>query len=229
MIGFGEQRNLEITSLSDERLMLIDTMKAGFYDNVLGFKSEDDRIQKFVKDIRKAREIGVAPFYKLVIDPSLEGDNVVYKKGLKPAVGHSYNWWVEAAKDMTPVEDRKWQICTEHQYMALLAFLINRAVETAWDIKVAIEAVVLDSRKLGHYRNSNRAKGAFELTGSREIFGIFDLGNTCKILSCSNGDGFWVAGGNYNFYSFEYPLADLLHRKCVVIDYDSSVAELVLA
>ena len=231
MIGFGEfgrKRKLEITSLSDERLVLVNPMKAGFYDNVLNFESENDQIQKFVKDVCEVQEVGVAHFRKPVMDPSLEGEKIVYVKGRKPAVGHSYNWWVKATKVMPAVEGRSWTMETEYERYAFMVFLINRAVETGWNIKKAIEAVVLNSKELGHYRNSKGAKGDFELTGSREIFGFYDLGNTCKMVSCTKGEGFWVAGGNYNSSSNGRPLADLNHRDNVDTDYNFSVVELVL-
>lgn len=231
MIGFGNfgaKRNLEIKSLSDERLMMVNPMEAGFYDKVLNFESENNDIQKFVEAVREVQEVGVAPFYKPAMDPSLEGDKVVYAKGKKPAVGHSYNWWVKAVNAMPAVENRKWEICSEYQRYVFLNFLINRAVENGWYVKKAIEAVVLNSKELGHYRNSEGAKGYFEPTGSREIFGFYDLVNTCKMVSCTYGEGFWIAGGNCNSNSDIYPLADLGHCNYVDNNYDFIVAELVL-
>ena len=214
MIGFGNfgrKRNLEIESLSDERLVMVDTTQAGFYDNVRNYTSENDDIQEFVKAVREVKDVGTEPFYRPVMDPSLEGYKVVYKKGCKPVVGYSFDWWEKAIKDMPAVEGRKWQIGTEYQYYAFLVFLINQLVETGWHIKAAVEAVVLDSKDLGHYRNPIREKANYEPVGSRKICGIYDLANTYKILACTNGDGFWRGGGTYLDDSDCVPLADINH------------------
>ena len=233
MIGFCEfevKRNLEIESLSDERLVMVDPTKAGFYDNVLNYISENDDIQAFVEAVREVQKAGVEAFYRPVMDPSLEDDKVMYEKGKKPAVGHSYNWWVKATKVMPAIEGRNWTMGTEYQYYAFLVQLINSLVEDGWSMDKAVNSVVLDSKELGHYRNSLNALNDFETTGSREVCGFFDLANTCKLLSCTNEEvgGFWVAGGGYHGGSDFCPLADLFHDFNVAIDYFDSVAWLVL-
>ena len=232
MIGFGNfgaKRNLEIKSLSDERLVMVNPMEAGFYDNVLNFKFENDDIQNFITAIHEVKEV-VEPFYRPVMDPSLEGDKVVYAKGKKPAVGHSYNWWVKAVNAMPAVEGKKWQIGTQYQYYAFLVQLINSLVEDGWSLEKAMKTAVLDSKELGHYWNSLNALNDFETTGNREVCGFFDLSNTCKFLSCTNEEvgGFWVAGGNYCNFSDNFPLADLCHDCNVDFDSSISVAWLVL-
>lgn len=232
MIGFGEfgrKRNLEITSLSDERLVMVNPMEAGFYDNVLNFKSENDDIQKFVEAVCEVQEVGVEPFYRPVMDPSLEGEKIVYVKGRKPAVGHSYNWWVKAVNAMPAVEGKKWQIGTQYQYYAFLVQLNNSLVEDGWSLEKSIKTVVLNSKELGHYWNSLNVLND-ETTGNKEVCGFFDLTNTCKLLSCTNEEvgGFWVAGGYCFFDSYYFPLADLYHYFDVDRDYSNSVAWLVL-
>lgn len=232
MIGFGNfvrKRNLEIESLSDERLVMVDPTKAGFYDNVLNYISENDDIQAFVKAVREVQKSGVEAFYRPVMDPSLEGDKVVYEKEKKPAVGPSYNWWVKATKTMPAVDGKSWQIGTEYQYYAFLVQLINSLVEDGWSMDKAMNSVVLDSKELGHYWNSENALHALETTGNRKICRVCDLANTFKLLACTNEvGGFWVAGGFYVSYSFDYPLADLFHDGYVDEDRSSSVGWLVL-
>lgn len=233
MMGFGNfgmKRNLKITSLGDELLMMVNTSEDGFYDKVLNYTSENDNIQKFIKAIREVQRVGIEPFYRPVIDPSIEGDKVVYKKGKKPAVGFSFNKWVKAVKAMPAVEGKSWKLGTEYQYYAFLVQLINQLVAIGWDVKGAIEAVVLDSKELGHYWNSKNALHDFEMTGNREICGVCDLANTYKLLDCSNEEvgGFWVAGGGCNYYSFDYPLAVLDFSYGVGNVYDCGVAWLVL-
>ena len=156
MIGFGRfgKRNLGINSLSDERLVKIDTTTEGFYDNVLNYSSKNGDIQAFIGAVREVQDVGIEPFYRPVMDPSLEDGNVVFKKWNKPTVGYSFNFWKQKAEEMPAVEGKKWHIGSEYQYYAFLTWLINQLVATGQGIKGAIEAVVLDSKELGHYRNA---------------------------------------------------------------------------
>ena len=157
---------------------------------------------------------------------------MVFRKWNKPAVGCSFNTWKQLAEEMPAVEGKKWQICSEYQYYAFLTWLINQLVATGQSIKGAIEAVVLDSKELGHYRNAKNAlKDDFETTGSREVCGVYDLVNTYKLFACSNEEigGFWVAGGGYSNDSFNYPLADLLHQNYVKDYHSKGVGWLVAA
>lgn len=228
-VNFGMKRELEVTSLN-EPLMMVNTSENGFYDKVLNYKSENDNIQEFIKAIREVQQVGIEPFYRPVMDPSIEGDKVVYKKGKKPAVGYSFNKWVKAVKAMPAVEGKSWKLGTEYQYYAFLVQLINQLVAIGWDVKRAIEAVVLDSKELGHYWNSKNALHDLEMTGNREICGVCDLANTYKLLTCSNEEvgGLWLAGGCCVNLSYYYPLADLYHGDFVDHDSYDTVAWLVL-
>ena len=166
-------------------------------------------------------------------DPTEAGDHmVVFQKGKRPAVGHSYNWWVETASKMSPVEGRQWHIATEYQYYAFLVWLINQLVKIGKSVEEALHQVVLDSKELGHYYDSeNSTKGEdFEFTGSRCVCGLYDLANTFKILQYSNSEagGFWFAGGIYGCNGNFYPLASLLHFTNLDYVYRNSVGMLVL-
>ena len=50
-----------------------------------------------------------------------------------------------------------------------------------------------------------------ECTGSREVCGFYDLGNTYKLLSedKAHENFFWLVGGYYYDHSLEYSMADL--------------------
>ena len=99
-------------------------------------------------------------------------------------------------------------------------------------VDVAIKMVVLDSKELGHYSDSeNSTEGEdFEDTGSRCVCGVYDLANTYKILSCSNKEagGFWFGGGYYFSNGDDVPLANLRRGTYVDCGYDNSVGLLVL-
>ena len=218
MIGFGEFSNLrymEIKSLSDERLMLINPTAQGFYDRVLQFKTEDKDINAFIRAVYEVQEAELTPFWRLVMDPSEIGGKITYLKRKLPAIGHSYNWWKDEAEKMPSVEDKIWLLGSEYQYYADEVDLINQLVEAGYPLDKAIEGIVLNSTEFGHYVNSKEAKkGEFERTGSRELCGRYDLGNTCKILRCSDVKvgGFWIAGGSCKSNGRGATLADLKYE-----------------
>lgn len=243
MIGFGKYTKkaepvtkkaepVTITSLTDERLVLINPQEDGFFDAVINFTSTNSHINAFIEAISEVKAAKLEPFYKPIYDPSEDGNIIAYQKGKKPAVGHSYNWWVETASKMLAVDGRHWYLATEYQYYAFLVWLINQLAKEGKSVDVAIEMVVLDSKELGHYYDSENSKEGknFEDTGSRCVCGFYDLANTYKILRCSNKEagGFWLGGGDYNYDGFNHPLADLDRYTCVGDGSNFSVGLLVL-
>ena len=244
MIGFGNYKKkaetttittLEdnITTLEDNRLVKINPQEEGFFNEVLNFKSTNEDINMFIEAVAEVKEASLEAFYRVMYDPTEAGDHmVVFQKGKRPAAGHSYNWWVETASKMSPVEGRQWHIATEYQYYAFLVWLINQLVKIGKSVEEALYQVVLDSKELGHYLDSeNSTKGKdFEFTGSRCVCGLYDLANTFKILQCSNSEagGFWFAGGNYYCNGYDNPLADLNRGTIVDDDFNFSVGLLVL-
>ena len=236
MIGFGKYTKkaepVTITSLTDNRLVQINPQEEGFFDAVINFKSTNSDINAFIEAISEVKAAMLEPFYKPIYDPSEDGNIIAYQEGKKPAVYHSYNWWVETASKMSAVDGRHWHLATEYQYYAFLVWLINQLVKGGKSVDVAIKMVVLDSRELGHYDDSeNSTEGEdFEDTGSRCVCGVYDLANTFKILTCSNkgAGGFWLGGGYYYFYGCSCPLAYLSRRTDVDFDLTCSVGLLVL-
>lgn len=238
MIGFGKygKRQAEattITALTDNRLVKIDPQEDGFFDAVLNFKSTDDDINSFIEAMAEVKAAKLEPFYKSIYDPSEAGDHMVtYQKGKRPAVGHSYDWWVETASKMPAVEGRQWRLITEYEHYATFMWLVNQLRKAGKSNDEILNQIVKDSKELGHYydsENSTRGKD-FELTGSRCVCGLYDLANTFKILACSNEEagGFWLGGGNYDYNGDDYPLANLNHDTCVDNDFNGSVGLLVL-
>ena len=225
MIGFGNYTKkaeaTTIRALEDYRLVKINPQEDAFFDTVLNFKSTNDDINAFIEAISEVKDAKLVPFYKPIYDPSEDGDKIVYKKGNKPAIGHSYNWWVKKASEMPSVEGRQWQLATEYQYYAFLVWLINQLVKIGKSVEEALHQVVFDSKELGHYYDSENSTegGDFEFTGSRGVCGFYDLANTFKILQCSNSEAgdfcFWFCGGNYYYYGNNYPLAYLSNRANV--------------
>ena len=237
MIGFGKFSKMAetttITSLTDNRLVKIDPQEPGFFDEVLfNFKSTNKSINDFIEAVAEVKEERIEAFYKPIYDPSDAGDHrVTYMKGMRPATGHSYNWWVKTASNMPAVEGRHWCVATEYQYYAFLVWLINQLIK-AETLEETLNQIIIDSKELGHYYNSKGSTKANESepTGSRCICGIYDLANVSKILACSNQEagGFWLGGGCYYGNSDNYPLANLYHDTDVDGDDYDSVGMLVL-
>ena len=104
---------------------------------------------------------GIKDFWRPIYDPSLTEDNkIIYKSGSKPAIGKSYNWWVENVQKVDP--KRKSRLGTKTEYILWLGILIKTLVQNNWTVEEAWSAVCQDSSKLGHYRNSKGAKRNFE-------------------------------------------------------------------
>ena len=158
--------------------------------------------------IAEAIKSRVKNFYRPIMDPSFTVDGIGYVAGKKPAVGKSYNWWVNTAKKYEP--SRKSRLGTRLEYGAFLGVLIKKLVEEGKSVEWAWNAVCNDSKELGHYLDSEDAKCEFEPTGSRCICGFYDLANTYKILAEDEETGcYWRAGSDFYCLSVYHPLAGL--------------------
>ena len=133
---------------------------------------------------------------------------------------------------MSAVDGRHWHLATEYQYYAFLVWLINQLVKGGEFVDVAIKMVVLNSKELGHYYDSeNSTEGKnFEDTGSRCVCGVYDLANTFKILSSSNkgAKGFWHGGGYCCGDGNDNTLANLDRETRLDDDRNYAVGLLVL-
>ena len=211
--------------ISNERdCILVEASKLSLKDAFMSYKPKTEQEKKFKDSLTQIIENGIEDFYRPAMDPSFsdkEETKIHYMVGENPAVGKCYNWWKKTVKDS------KWCFGTKAQYVAFLGVLIKMLVAKGWAIDEAWDAVCNDSKKLGHYRNSDNAKHQFEYTGSRETCGFFDLANTYKVLAEEEG-GFWVAGGNYNYDGNYYPLAFLALYNYFYKNHFNSVAWLVL-
>lgn len=234
MIGFGMYTKMAepVTILEDNRLVKIDPQEDGFFDAVINFKSTKDDINAFIEAISEVKAAKLESFYKPIYDPSENGNMIGYQKGKQPALRHSYNWWVEMASLMPTVEGKHWHLATEYQYYAFLVWLINQLVKDGKSVEVALNMVVLDSKELGHYFDSEAfAEGEyFEPTGSRCVCGVYDLANASKILTSSNevAGNFWLGGGSCSDNGGTYPLAFLRRLTCVDFGSNYCVGLLVL-
>lgn len=218
----------KIVSL-DDTFVLIEASELSLNDDFMQYEPETEQEQTFYKSLSEVIIKGVKDFYRPPMDPTLTKSEtgICFKEGKKPAVGKSYNWWVDAAKKFNP--EMKSRLGTRNEYIAFLGVLIKLLVKEGWSKKRAWNAVCNDSKELGHYQNSKNAKYTLEPTGSRCICGFYDLVNTYKILAEDiEAGGFWLAGGTCYYGSHYNPLADLDHFINRSDDYGLSVGWLVL-
>ena len=202
----------DIETMISKAFVLVEASKLSLNDEFMKYEPKTYE-EKFKKRLTEVIENGVKDFWRPKYDPSFteEGKEICYMEGKKPAVGKSYNWWNKAAKAFC--SERHSRLGTKSERVAFLGVLIKRLVESEWDVAEAWSAVCCNSGDLGHYRNSPNAKNALEDTGSREIYGFFDLGNTYKILAeDKEAGGFWLTGGCFNYWSYKEPLAGFVHR-----------------
>jgi len=177
-------------------------------DNFMLHCPQSFREEAFKELLTKVIKSGVSDFYRPRLDPSFDRQGkICYQAGLKPAVGKSYDWWESYAKKFCPERSR---LGTVNEYVAFLGVLLKSLVDCGWEVVTAWNAVCKDSKNLGHYYNSVGALRKFEPTGSREICGFCDLANTYKILAKDKEvGGFWLAGGFFNYFGDNSPIADL--------------------
>jgi len=189
-------------------LILIEAEKLSVNDTFMKYEPKTDEEKEAKEFISEAIKKKVKNFYRPKCDPSLteDGKGICFVSGKKPAVGKSYNWWIDTAKAYNP--KRNSRLGTRLQYGVFLGVLIKKLIKEGKTVKWAWNAVCNDSRELGHYWNSENAKHDFEPTGSRMISGFYDLANTYKILAeDEEAGGFWLAGGDYFDNAYVYPLA----------------------
>ena len=209
--------------------VLIPASKLSLTDDFMRHTPRTEREEELRKELVEVIRTRVPDFYRPRIDPSFDkSGKISYQPGARPAVGKSYNWWEKNAKEFCP--ECKSRLGTKSEYVAFLGVLLKELVASGWNVDDAWNAVCNDSRRLGHYWNSNGALHDFEPTGSREICGFFDLANTYKILAeDEEAGGFWLAGGIYDYNGDNYPLADLSHDYCRDIEDYRGVGWLVLS
>lgn len=154
-------------------------------------------------EILRVIKRGVGDFWRPIYDPSFDEEGrICYAPEKRPARGKkSYNWWVNAAKNVYP--ERKSRLGTNDEYIAFLAVLIKELIGAGMSREDAWNAMCEESEDLGVCLDYDESRAFcaeeygnwYELTGSRRICGWYDLGNTEKLLAdVDDADSFWIAG-----------------------------------
>lgn len=218
----------KVTTLGDA-FVKVEASKLSFEDEFMKHQPKTKAERDFMEKIKNVIKSGPKDFWRPKYDPSFNkaGTGICYHPGMAPAVGKTYNWWEKVAKEFKP--ECKSRLGTKSEYIAFFAVLIKKLVENDWTVANAWDAVCNDSKKLGHYLNSENAKHTFENTGSREVGGFFDLANTHKILAKDEeAGGFWLVGGFYYDGSYFHPLAVMYNHDGYNYDDNRSCGWLVL-
>lgn len=192
----------------EEMFPVVEASKLSLKDNFMKYKPQTEEQKRLEKSLKQGIEEGLTDFRRPIMDPSIDEDGkITFKAGNKPAVGKNSYWWEENAKAFMPEKESRQGILKEYDAFlgTIIKYLVN---EENWSVEDAWTAVCDDSKKLGHYCNSENAKHTFEPTGSRPVGKWNDLANTYKIVGNSE-TGFSLHGGRYEDCSGDYPLADV--------------------
>lgn len=217
------QSTSTVVTPQEDIFVKVEASKLSLEDEFMKHQPQSNEERNFKELVKTAIKRGLKDFWHPRYDPSVDADGrICYVPGRMPAVNLSYNWWEENAKKYAPKSGSR--LGTRTEYIAFMAVLIKELVVSGWTVKKAWHAVCNDSKKLGHYKNSNNAKYVLEYTGSREICGFCDLANIYKILAGDNETGgFWSAGGNCFVFSYSHPLSALCYKDhCYSHDYCST-------
>lgn len=214
----------------EEMFPVVDIEGLSLQESFMQYEPQTDNERRVKASIIKAKEIGLENFRIPAMDPSFDddGETIIYCAGRKPAVGKSAKWWEENAPKFMPSKNSRLKDDLQADVVLGVMRIKYLVEEKGYKVAEAWKAVCVDSKDLGHYRNSKDAKHDFETTGSRQIGKCFDLGNTCKIVKKRGASGFVLFGGCCGNFGDNCPLAD----ACSIdgpddVDGDS-VGELVL-
>lgn len=207
----------------------IEASKLSLNQEFMKYEPTHPKTKEFKELLVKAISNGeLRDFYRPICDPAFDADKEKFDYVLdKPvAVGRSFNWCKEAASKFMPECNSR--LGTKTEYVAFMAMLIKLLVENGMAIDEAWKTVCEDSKKIGHYWNSDNSAHELEKTGSRQICGFYDLGNTYKMLVAENEEGFYLAGGHYFNNSNSRPLAGFCYNTDKGSTNNFSVAWIVL-
>lgn len=182
---------------------------------------QEEELKEWITDVISFR---IQDFWCPKYAPSFTSDGIgiCYAPGSMPAVDKKDPCcWEAIARKFAP--ERGSRLGTRLEYVAFLATLIKRLVAEGWNVEHAWYCVCQNSSELGHYKDSEESQEDFECTGSREVAGFYDLGNTFKLLIEDERDvaGYWLAGGDCHEYGDDYPISDLGHfQEVQYFDFD---------
>lgn len=180
--GTGEvHKRVDEKKESSAQFVLVPASSLSLADEFMKYEPDIPKAKKFKDELTYVIKEGVPDFYRPNMDPSIDSQGkICYQAGLNPALDKSYLWWKKNAREFCP--ERKSRLGIYEEYVAFLGDLIKKLVESGWNIADAWYAVCVDSKDIVSHRDCD-AKSRYAPTGSVEICGYFDLGNTLKYVA----------------------------------------------
>lgn len=204
LLDYFWEEPLEILSLSDYRLVYIDTREEGFYDNVLNYVTENPCVVQFQEIVSIVKKLNLPPFFTTRFMPFIQESSrfkpkrrdesereykmhkkllsfsrVAFSKDAEKNVT-TYGNWEKLVIKMQSVEKRNWHIGNEYQYCAFIVYLINSIAEM-YSISKSIEMVLLNSNELIPEKITRYVR-------ETPKFGFSNLITVPKLIRCTNGN-----------------------------------------
>lgn len=191
---------------------------------------EEERVKE---NIFKVIDINLEDFMVFTLDPSLDNsEEIIYKEGMKPAIGRSVEWWYKKCHNVLPKRNSRFGDI--NQYYGYLGYLIKYLVDyNFYNIDEAWDEVCNDSKNLGHFYDSYESDddvyiGKIKPTGSIKIGEFSDLGNTSKIVKNDISEtGFSIVGGCFDDSSYLCPLSYVNNINSIKMGVENAVPWIV--
>lgn len=195
-----EEKSLNnFITIEPKKIKLTDSFIDDYYPTT-------EKQMQFYKMLTAVIKEEIKEFKAPKMDPSFLNRNeerVVFIENRKPALGKSVREWLRLAYNVCP--EKHSRIGSLSERIIFNGFLIKKIVEEQnQSIEKAWYMVCDESKLLGNFSDSYCLPGCFEKTGSREVAGFFDWGNTSKLVM--NGNSAILIGGNCKVDSDMYPI-----------------------
>lgn len=228
-VTFDENDLFLEKKIGEDTFIFIEAEKLSINDEFMKYTPKTESEYRLKEAIKSVIARKIKNFYKPKFDPSFsEDENMIsFVPNKKPAIGRTYKWWIKTAREYNPEHSSR--LGTIFEYYAFLGVLIKKLVATGSDAEWAWNAVCNNSIELGHYKNSENAKCDVELTGSRDICGVCDLGNVYKMVAGYREYTFFRFGGCFYSFSYNEYLSKFIHESCYGTDSYYGVGWIVLS
>ena len=214
----GKYEEWKNGTIAKDMFKLVEASKLSLNDEFMQYEP----IEKYAKEIKDCLsqliKEGLKDFYAPICAPTKvdHAYRIDYIFGKKPAVNIEYEDWERIAENFNIKRGSK--LGSKEEWIAFCGYLIKLLVMKGARVEDAWHDVCINSKNIGHYRDSEDSILDFEPTGSRGVCGFYDLGNAYKYLESVDvpsmlGDEMfsipWLAGGFFRNEGSEFPLARL--------------------
>lgn len=198
-------------------------------DDFLKHRPQTENQREFRKKLIDAIKFGLSDFRAQRMDASFDKEgNICFHAGMRPALRKSAKWWKEIAEKFMPEKESR--LGTTKERVAFLGLFIKYLIEEkGYKVSDAWGAVCDQSKKLGHYWDSNNQEYGLETTGSMQVGEWYDLGNTYKIIIDDETGDFSLIGGSCQCYGNSFPLSNVRRILFPNKDMCSSVGWIVIS